>query len=536
MIYTLHDLLNNSVEEFPDKVALIHENHSLTYKEIQEMCGYLQSVILSTNFLKGDRVGILMEKRFEEVVSIFAISMCGGICVPIRSIYSQKQILHIINDSGMKILITTYSYFKKLKSSLENIHCIKYLIILDTINDEFDNCKIEIRKWQPSDNQEKFNISFLDVNSRDIAAILYTSGSTGFPKGVVLNHHNIIAGTKIVSEYLDITNEEKILSILTFSFDYGLNQLTSAFYKGSQLVLLNYLFPKDVLNSIKKYEITGLAAVSTTWIQLLQVPWDNESCKTLRYITNSGGTLHTKFVTDMRERIPYAKIFLMYGLTEAFRSTYLEPELINQHPNSIGKAVEGEEIFVVDEENNLLEPGQIGELVHRGQLVAQGYWNNQEATRECFRPNPFQPKELTIPERVVYSGDYVRKDKDGFLYFIGRKDEMIKSAGNRISPEEVEEIIYSSGFVSAVIAFGFPDDLYGQSVFIIVSALNKKQLDLKELKRFCHKNMPSYMIPKFIEIWENLPKNSNGKIDRSRIKGEIFKKFHISKDEKPLTK
>jgi acyl-CoA synthetase (AMP-forming)/AMP-acid ligase II len=168
--------------------------------------------------------------------------------------------------------------------------------------------------------------------------------------------------------------------------------------------------------------------------------------------------------------------------------------------------------------------------------VAQGYWNNQEATRERFRPNPFQPKELAIPELVVYSGDYVRKDEDGFLYFIGRKDEMIKSAGNRISPEEVEEIIYSSGLVSAVIAFGFPDDLYGQSVFVIVSALNQKQLDLNEFKKFCHNNMPSYMIPKFIEIWDSLPKNPNGKIDRSKIKNVIFKKFHILNEEKPLTK
>jgi acyl-CoA synthetase (AMP-forming)/AMP-acid ligase II len=362
----------------------------------------------------------------------------------------------------------------------------------------------------------------------DLAAILYTSGSTGKPKGVVLSHLNIVAGARIVTEYLGITENDRLLSLLTFGFDYGLNQLTTAFLNKAQIVLMEYLFPRDVVTAAKRFSVTAIANVAAGWIQLVDLPgFTNENLPSLRYITNSGGAVPENVVRKLREKLPRTRIFLMYGLTEAFRSTYLDPSLVDTHPTSMGKAIPGEEILVVDEHGKPVKPGETGELVHRGVLVAQGYWNAPELTAVRYRRNPLQSPEVPVPEMVVFSGDQVRIDAEGLLYFVGRKDEMIKSSGNRISPTEVEEMLHASGLVQDAMALGVPHDVWGQAVCAVVVPAAGKALAEKELVDACRKSMPPYMVPARVEIWESLPRNANGKLDRPAIKKAVYEKLGL---------
>ncbi|GBE52542.1 linear gramicidin synthase subunit D [bacterium BMS3Bbin14] len=523
IIRTVGDLIIHAAGKSPDKPAVLYKNDALTYAQVYEQSLRLARRLIRLGVGKGDRVCFYLEKRLEKVVSIFGISIAGGIFVPINRLAWAGQALHIIKNSEATVLITTFSRLASLKESLSGLLVV---IVIDRPDDDTLAISCPVMSWEEVMDGNACAQPSSGVIANDVAAILYTSGSTGLPKGVVLNHLNIIAGAYAVSEYLKISTEDRILSILGFGFDYGLNQLISSFLQGAQLVLYDYLFPKDILTTVEKYNITGLAAVATTWIQLLQIPWGN-AMNSLRYLTNSGASIPVPCVKELRTRIPAAELYLMYGLTEAFRSTYLPPEMVDQRPSSIGKAIPGEQILVLDENNQPVKPGETGELVHRGVLVAQGYWGEPELTAERFRKNPLQLEGMPIRETVVYSGDYVRMDGDGYLYFEGRRDEMIKSAGNRISPTEIEEILYNSHLVSAAVALGIPHEIYGQVILAVVSfshGENGKSHTKDELLAYCQQNMPPPMVPREIEIWDKLPINSNGKHDRAKIKKEIYEK------------
>lgn len=521
MIRTVGDLIIHAADKSPDKQAVLYKNDALTYAQVYEQSLRLAQELIRLGVGKGDRVCFYLEKRLEKVVSIFGISLAGGIFVPINRLARAGQALHIIKNSEAALLITTSSRLASIKEHLSGLMAV---IVIGRPVDDTHPLPCPVMNWeevmsgntccaQPSSG----------VIANDVAAILYTSGSTGLPKGVVLNHLNIIAGAYSVSEYLKISAEDRILGILGFGFDYGLNQLVSSFLQDAQLVLYDYLFPKDILKAVEKYSITGLAAVATTWIQLLQIPWGN-TMNSLRYLTNSGGSIPVQYVKELRTRIPAAELYLMYGLTEAFRSTYLPPVMVDQRPSSIGKAIPGEQILVLDENNLPVKPGETGELVHRGVLVSQGYWGEPELTAERFRKNPLLLYGIPIRETVVYSGDYVRMDADGYLYFEGRRDEMIKSAGNRISPTEIEEILYNSHLISEAVALGIPHEIYGQVILVVVSFTHGESHAKDELLAYCRQNIPPPMVPHEIEIWDKLPINSNGKHDRAKIKKEIYEK------------
>ncbi len=521
MIRTVPDLFIQAANTSPGKEAVFHKDKALTYGQIYEQSLSLAQTLNRLGVKKGDRVCFYLEKRIEKVIAIFAISLSGAIFVPIRRLSQPAQVLYILNNCYASVLITTSSRLPDVKGALHNL---KGVITVDTAESFYSECSLV--GWHEALADNSMRRACPALVGADVAAILYTSGSTGQPKGVVLSHQNIVAGAQIVSEYLKICGNDRLLSILTFGFDYGLNQLTTSFLNCAQLVLFDYLFPKDILKVVAKYQITGLAAVATTWIQLLQVPWE-DSMRSLRYVTNSGGPVPGEYVRKVRQRIPQADIYLMYGLTEAFRSTYLDPSMVDKRPSSIGKAVPGEEIMVLGKDDNPLEPGETGELVHRGQLVAQGYWGEPELTIERFRKNPLQLTDIPIDEIVVYSGDFVKADDEGYLYFEGRKDEMIKSAGNRISPSEIEEILYNSGFIAEAVAMGRPHEVYGQVVIVVLSLLPNEKKSEKDILFYCRKNMPSYMIPHDIKIWANLPKNTNGKLDRSAIKKEVLENKYL---------
>jgi acyl-CoA ligase (AMP-forming) (exosortase A-associated) len=361
------------------------------------------------------------------------------------------------------------------------------------------------------------------IIDNDVVAILYTSGSTGRPKGVVLSHRNMVAGAKSVAEYLENGPQDVLLAALPLSFDAGFSQLTTAFHAGASVVLLNYLLPKDVVKAAAAHGVTGLTAVPPLWIQLTQVAWPEHASQRLRYFANTGGRMPLETLSKLRALLPTAKPYLMYGLTEAFRATYLPPSEVDARPDSIGRAIPNSEILVLREDGTPCAPHEPGELVQRGALVAQGYWNDPEKTAERFRPLPGREGGLVLPEIAVFSGDTVRRDEDGFLYFIGRRDEMIKSSGYRISPTEVEEVLYGTRLIGECAVFGVPSATLGEIVAAVVTPADAAAPpDVASLLALCRERLPAYMIPAHIVVREGtLPRNANGKIDRKLIGSEF---------------
>jgi acyl-CoA ligase (AMP-forming) (exosortase A-associated) len=360
----------------------------------------------------------------------------------------------------------------------------------------------------------------------DVASILYTSGSTGRPKGVVLSHRNMVTGARSVAEYLENRDEDRLLAVLPLSFDYGFSQLTTAFLVGASVTLIDYLFPRDVISAVQRDKVTGLAAVPPLWIQLAELEWPASVTDHLRYLTNSGGRMPRATLEKLRSALPKTRVFLMYGLTEAFRGTYLPPEEIDRRPDSIGRAIPNAEILVVRSDGSPCAPHEPGELVQRGSLVALGYWNDQAKTAERFKPVPGQKGELPLTEMAVWSGDTVRMDEDGFLYFVGRRDEMIKTSGYRVSPTEVEEVAYASGLVGDAVAVAAPHAALGEAIVLLVSpamTVAAAARPTEALLAYCQAQMPSYMVPHHIEWLDDLPRNPNGKFDRpglaSRYRG-----------------
>lgn len=518
MISLFHDLLTVSCRRYSEKSCLLYHGKSVSYAQLEEYVLKLAGKLTEMGILQGDRVAVYLEKSIEEAASIVAISRAGGIFVDINPLFKVRQLEHILRDSGARILITSNRRLKTIGNVLINLPNLNSVIVTDTLPRDRENIQTKLKIISLEEALSSKPISFpagrIDC---DPAAIIYTSGSTGLPKGVVVSHRNLLAGAQSVSSYLHNSERDRILSILPFSFDYGLNQLTTSLLVGATLVLQNYLGPADILQALENQQITGLAGIPTIWSQLLQLEWTGERLPCLRYITNSGGRFPEHMVKEYRRRLPNTKIYLMYGLTEAFRSTFLEPEQVDERPTSIGKAIPNADILVLNEERRPCLPGEVGELVHRGVHVALGYWNDPEKTRERFILNPLKPKELQAEEIVVLSGDLVKKDEEGYIYYVSRKDHMIKSSGFRISPTEVEEYFYNTGIVQDVVALGIPNEQLGETIKVVLSLRIGCSATAGEILSLVSREMPSYMVPKDVEIRESLPKNPNGKIDRAAI-------------------
>lgn len=522
-----HHLMRDSVKQTPKKEALVHGSARLSYAEIDDLTSRFANGLRALGLNRGDRVGIYLEKSVNEVLSIFSISKAGGVFVPVNNLLFPDQVGHIIRDCGVRVVVTSQKKLQAIKEILEGSPSVEFVVTTEDDGPPQETVCFQ-RAIKAAALKELLGSGASRPPqdggiSKDLASILYTSGSTGKPKGVMLSHANLLAGARIVATYLKITGQERILSILPFSFDYGLNQLLTAFQEGGALVLLNFKFPDDIVKALIQEEITGLAGVPPLWCLLTQPrsTFHKNQFPRLRYITNSGGAMPQEVLGVLRQVLTRTEIFLMYGLTEAFRSTYLPPEELERRPTSMGKAIPDCEILVVNEEGKLCKPGEAGELVHRGPTVSMGYWGQPEITRKVLRRNPFQPPEAVVDELVCYSGDLVKMDEDGFLYFIGRRDTMIKCSGFRISPTEVEEVIFSSGAVRGAAVIGVPDEVMGQHIKAFVVPSGAGNFDANELVAFCAQKMPQYMVPKEVEVLEELPKTSSGKVDYPALRRRV---------------
>lgn len=522
MSHLYHELITTTAARFASHLALRHRDQSLTYAALAEGITTVARGLMRCGLERNERVAIYLPKRFETVFSFFGTSMAGGVFVPVNPQLKPEQVGHILRDCNARILITSPDRATGLADTLAACHDLRTLILVDAAGDALPNiASLEIISWLDfidSKNSTPFHRR-IDM---DVLAILYTSGSTGRPKGVVLSHRNVVTGAASVAQYLENNSSDRILAVLPFSFDYGLSQLNTAFHSGACAVLMDYLMPRDVIAMVAKERITGLAAVPPLWIQLAQLPWPEDAVNALRYITNSGGAMPVATLAGLRKALPKTRPFLMYGLTEAFRSTYLPPEEIDRRPESMGKAIPNAEIMVVREDGTPCAPGEPGELVHRGSLVALGYWNDPAKTAERFRPAPATDHNLPLQEIAVWSGDTVRMDDEGYLYFMARKDDMIKTSGYRVSPTEVEEVIYASGLVGHAAAIGVPHPILGQAIVVVASPPeHREDLDVNTLLDQCKSRLPNFMVPAHIRVQPELPRNPNGKIDRKQLAQEL---------------
>jgi acyl-CoA ligase (AMP-forming) (exosortase A-associated) len=519
--FTLHDLLRNRVERDPAAVAIVDGGAEYTYEDLEHGSNSLGAALVEAGVKKGDRVGVYLEKSWEAIVSMLAASRIGAAYVNINPLFKPPQVAYLAQDCDIRVMIGDSSRLDELeagtvpgmafyKGEKPRGEAAGRLVDLAEVLRSGETPRVERR-----------------VSETDLGTILYTSGSTGMPKGVATSQRNIVVGAQIVSTYLENTSEDRILSALPLNFDAGMSQFTTALRVGATLVLQRSRLPGDLTRALRRHEITGVTGVPPLWALLLRSAKAirEEPLEHLRYIANTGGRIPFANLEELKRLLTDpagTKIYLMYGLTEAFRSTYLPPEEIDRaSPETgwcIGKAIPDTEILVIDKDGKECAPGEVGELVHRGPTVAMCYWGKEDETNRAYRPNPLAPPELLDTERVVYSGDLVRRDEEGYLYFVGRDDAMIKSQGYRLSPEEVENLLIGSGLVHEACAFGVEDPELGQIVMAVVSLKDGGgDGSVEKIREHVIKNGPPYMVPKEIFIQDELPKTGSGKIDRKGI-------------------
>lgn len=514
----LYELLSKNIPDRKNKVAIIDRENVYTYEQITRKVDALAAWMHMRGVRRGHRVGIYLYKSIEEVIAIFAVAKLGGVIVNVNYQWTIKQFEYVVGDCNISLAILDEKRAKELAEygKPKFIHTI-------LVN---GNAPMADGYYEWKDLPEAVEIYSAPCIDFDLAAILYTSGSTGRPKGVMLTHLNIIQGARSVGKYLKNRSEDRVISVLPFSFDYGLNQLTTMFLVGGTLILHAITMPSEIIQSIKKHKVTGFAAVPPTWVgivrYLLEVPNELPS---LRYITNSGGKISGNILQAFPRVFPGVEVFLMYGLTESFRSTYLPPTLFEKKMGSIGKSIPNAETFIIRHDGDgICGPGEEGELVHRGTLVSKGYWEKPEATKAKIKSCPAL-KGIIGDEKVVYSGDIIRIDEDGYYWFVGRIDSLIKCSGFRISPQEVEEIVLSFNNISEVVAFGQDDENLGQVVNVVVSTIDNEPLDTIQFLRLCRSSMPHYMIPKIIhQHFGKMPKTSSGKIDVPKVVKKYIQK------------
>lgn len=450
---------------------------------------------------KGARVASWAGKGELTCLLPLATARAGLVHVPINPLLKRTQVAHIVADSGASMLIANSARLSTLEQGDIGRYCR-----LES-GDAADPVSLALR------DDAADGLPPSDADPAALAALLYTSGSTGRPKGVMLSHANLWLGAASVAHYLGLAEDDVTLAVLPLSFDYGQNQLLSAWYAGGAAVPLDYLAPRDVIKACSRHGVTTLAAVPPLWLQLVEQDWPGDAVAPLRRLTNSGGALTVDLVRRLRALAPRAQLVPMYGLTEAFRSTWLDPELVDTHPTSIGRAIPFAEVLVIGEGGDVTAPGEEGELVHCGPLVAQGYWNDPQRTAERFRP---APAASMYGGTAVWSGDRVIRDREGLLTFVGRRDAMIKTSGNRVSPQEIEEAVLATGLASEAVAIGVPDAQLGQAVHLIVRGSG----DAPALRAALKRELPTFMQPHVIRWIERMPLNPNGKIDRTALEAE----------------
>ena len=501
MIFPIDHLLQRGA---PDAIALEGRFGAISYARLEAMTARLAHMLERRGLEPGSRVACWLPKGVVSALLPLAAARAGHVYVPINPLLKRGQVAHILADAQAALLVSAPARI----ASLEPGDVGANLILLE------EDAALAIAQ---DDSQMELGPSGADPNG--LCEILYTSGSTGLPKGVMLSHANLWIGAQSVATYLRLAADDRTLAVLPLSFDYGQSQLFSTWWAGGCVVPLDYLVARDVVKASARYGVTTLAGVPPLWTPLVEAQWPDAARGALRRITNSGGALSRALVERLRATLPTTDIYAMYGLTEAFRSTYLPPDLIATHPTSMGFAIPDAEILVVRPDGSLTADGEPGELVHCGPLVAQGYWRDPMRTAERFRPAPVH---ASSGGRAVWSGDTVKRESDGLHYFVARDDAMIKSAGNRISPTEIEEAALAVPGIVEAIVLGRPDDRLGQAIVLLVRHAHGSVDPVDALTTALRHALPNFMQPAEIRSVETFPRNPNGKLDRAAIARDML--------------
>jgi amino acid adenylation domain-containing protein len=491
-------LMLDAADSDSGRTAIVDEKATTDYGVLGARTLAFAEALQSAGIRPDDRVGIMLQRGANAAAAFFGVLAAGGIAVIINEGLRPRQIEHILSHSSARALVTSTAV---LARQHRPIVTPAFIVDVDDI---------------PSMG----TFTLVRRIGSDVAQIIYTSGSTGLPKGVAISHGNLWAGMQAVVDYLGIRRDDRIASLLPFSFDYGLNQLLTCVGTGAALVVERSHVAQRIVRTLREQAVTILPVVPPLWLQLLGVKaFEAERLDHLRIMTNTGGRLPTDAVRRLRACQPQASLVLMYGLTEAFRSTYLHPEKADSKPNSIGQAIPGAQILVLDEHGRPCPTGKTGELVHRGPTVSLGYWDDPAATAQVFQPNPLCPAGAPSAERVVFSGDLVYRDEEGDLFFVGRRDGMIKTLGYRVSPDEVSDVLYASGEVTEAVVTAEPDDLRGSRIVAFVVLTPEGSIE--RLQAFCSEELPRYMRPERIEVRSSLMRTSSGKFDVRATAGGV---------------
>jgi amino acid adenylation domain-containing protein len=518
----VHEFLERSCDRFPEKTALIVEDRRLTYREIDDMANRLAHALSSAGIQKQDRAAIFLDNSVESVISIFGILKAGGIFLVVNPQVKARKLSYVLNDCEARLLVTDTKHLAvaaeavKECPSLETTLVTDYERVTTPENGKETLETISFYEMLEQSSPERPKKRCIDV---DLASLIYTSGTTGNPKGVMLTHLNMVSANNSIVEYLENVSDDIIINCLPLSFDYGLYQALMTFNFGGTIVLeKTFLYPYRVVELMIKEKVTGLPLVPTIAAILLQLEnLDKIDFSHLRYLSNTGQALAPSHIEQLRKKLPHVRIYSMYGLTECKRVSYLHPDELPKRPASVGKAMPNTEVFIVDESGGRVEePGRIGELVVRGSNVMKGYWNLPEETKKKLKPSVY-PGEMEL-----HTGDLFKMDEEGFLYFVSRKDDIIKTAGEMVSPKEVENVLYEMEDIVEAAVISVDDEILGRAVKAVVALKEKATATEKHIIRHCAQRLENFMVPKYVDIRKELPKTTSGKISKKELLEEQF--------------
>jgi amino acid adenylation domain-containing protein len=514
----VEEFLERSARRFPDKTAVVCGDRRLTYREVEEQSNRLAHVLLGAEVQRGDRVAVYLENSVEAVLAVFAILKAGAIFLVLNPSTKADKLAYILNNCRAVALITDFSKLEGIGAHRAQTPHLKTVVATGKDAGGRRAGDLRVLSFEqvfhhtegPSQPPPK---RCIDI---DLAALIYTSGSTGGPKGVMLTHLNIVSAATAITTYLENVPEDIILNVLPLSFDYGLYQVLMAFKVGATIVLeRSFAYPYAVVERLVREKVTGFPIVPTISAVLLQLNLEQHDFSRLRYITNTAAALPPHHIQQLRQLFPHVKLYSMYGLTECKRVSYLPPDQLDVRPTSVGRGMPNEEVYIVDEAGRRVGPGVVGELVVRGSHVMKGYWELPEATAQVLKPGPLPG------EQVLYTGDFFKMDHDGYLYFVGRKDDIIKSRGEKVSPKEIEDVLYSLDGVAEAAVVGVPDPVLGQAIKAVITVRAGAHLTEQDLLRHCAQHLEDFMMPKFVEFRDSLPKTSSGKISKRELRVSV---------------
>ena len=509
----LCDYLIHAAATSPDKVALVCQKQRLSYAELDARSTALANALVTRGVARGDRVLVFGDNTIETVVSFWAVLKANAVVSIVNPLTKSDKLEYLINDCRPTALISDAHIFEVFRGPAQSKH-LKTVILSGALDDARLGAVPHAERWDAvlasADRAKPPARKNIDI---DLAAIIYTSGSTGDPKGVMLTHRNMLTAATSISAYLEVQHDEVILGVLPLAFDYGLYQMIMAFREGARLVLeRSFTFPAQILKLMVEEGVTGFPGVPTIYAILAEMKTlkDYDFSK-IRYVTNTAAALPVKHILVLKDLFPRARIYSMYGLTECKRCTYLPPKDLDRKPTSVGIAIPNTELWIIDEDGNKVGPNTVGQLVIRGATVMKGYWEKPESTAKKLKPGP-------VPgEQVLWTGDYCRMDDEGYLYFVGRMDDVIKSRGEKVAPKEVENVLFNISGVKEAAVIGVPDDLLGQAVKAFVVLEQGVTLTEKEIQRHCQDKLESFMVPKFVQLVGELPKTDTGKIKKTGL-------------------